>query len=270
MKDAKVNSHRPQTGFSLLEMMVSVAIFSILSGAAFGLLAVSQNRQRTESAMLDSFQEARLGLDQIVRDANDAGYPPANQFTFTPVANTLAANSVAASPVAWSPNYPAGPCAIGVGCASPGDFDLIIETDIDPAAGNGVEWVRYKLQGTTLFRGVASKAPNSDPMAATEVVLFPYVRNVMNRAPAAQIARYQAIYPAMFPGGNPVPIFTYFCDPVGGGKAAAVPCTAANDPTNIRDVGVTVIVLATETDAQTNVPRLVELSGRGHRINPNK
>src|ERR1700674_5349313 len=115
MKDAKVNSHRPQTGFSLLDMVVGVAIFSILSGAAFGLLAVSQNRQRTESAMLDSFQEARLGLDQIVRDANDAGYPPAMHFTFAPVANTLVANSVAAAAVASNPNYPAGPGGIGVG-----------------------------------------------------------------------------------------------------------------------------------------------------------
>ena len=66
-----------QQGFSLLEMMVSVAIFTILCGAAFGLLGVSQKRQRTESLVLDSFQEARLGLDQIVRDANDAGYPAA-------------------------------------------------------------------------------------------------------------------------------------------------------------------------------------------------
>ncbi|HXM97046.1 MAG TPA: type II secretion system protein [Candidatus Dormibacteraeota bacterium] len=257
-----------QQGFSLLEMMVSVAIFTIVAGAAFGLLSVSQKRQRTETAVLDTFQEARLGLDQIVRDSNDAGYPAANQFTVAPAANTAPANSFAVTPVAWSPNYAVPtPCTIGGSCVSPGNFDLIIETDIDPAANNGVEWVRYKLVGTTLWRGVVSKSA-ADPMAATDAVLFPYVRNVMNNAPAAQIARYQATYPAMFPGGNPVPIFTYFCDPPAGG--AAVPCTAANNPSSIRDIGVTLIVLATETDAQTNRPRLVELSGRGHRINPNK
>lgn len=255
-----------QLGFSLLEMMVSVAIFTIVAGAAFGLLSVSQKRQRTETAVLDTFQEARLGLDQIVRDSNDAGYPAANQFTVAPVANTAPANSFAVSPVAWSPTYPATPCTVGGNCVTPGNFDLIIETDIDPAANNGVEWVRYKLVGTTLWRGVASKAA-ADPVVTTDAVLFPYVRNVMNNAPAAQIARYQATYPGMFPGGNPVPIFTYFCDPVNGGPA--VPC--AGSPANsIRDIGVTLIVLATETDAQTNRPRLVELSGRGHRINPNK
>jgi prepilin-type N-terminal cleavage/methylation domain-containing protein len=260
-----------QQGFSLLEMMVSVAIFTILCGAAFGLLGVSQKRQRTESLVLDSFQEARLGLDQIVRDSNDAGYPAANQFTVAPAPNTAAANSYAATPVAWNPNYAVPtPCTIGGSCLSPGNFDLIIETDIDPAANNGVEWVRYKLVGTTLWRGVTSKAANTDPMAATDLVLFPYVRNVMNNAPAAQIARYQTTYPAMFPGGNPVPIFTYFCDPLGAGGGAAVPCTAANNPSSIRDIGITLIVLATESDAQTNSPRLVELSGRGHRLNPNR
>jgi prepilin-type N-terminal cleavage/methylation domain-containing protein len=257
-----------QQGFSLLEMMVSVAIFTIVCGAAFGLLGVSQKRQRTETLVLDSFQEARLGLDQIVRDSNDAGYPAANQFTVAPAPNSAAANSYAASPVAWNPGYAANAqCTVGGNCVSPSNFDLIIETDIDPAANNGVEWVRYKLVGTTLWRGVTSKAANTDPMAATDLVLFPYVRNVMNNATAAQIARYQTTYPAMFPGGNPVPIFTYFCDPPNGG--AAVPCAGSN-ANLIRDIGVTLIVLATETDAQTNRPRLVELSGRGHRLNPNK
>lgn len=262
---------RQQEGFSLVEMMVSVAVFTLLCGAVFGLLNVSQQRQRTESVMLDSFQEARLGLDQIVRDANDAGYPAGNQFTATPPPNSSAANSYAATPVAWNPGYTASAvCSVTATCVSPGNFDLIIETDIDPAANNGVEWVRYKLVGTTLFRGVASKAVNTDPMAATDAVLFPYVQNVVNNAPAAQITGYRAAYPAMFPGGNPVPLFTYFCDPPAGGATGTVPCTAANDPTNIRDIGVTLIVQATQFDAQNNRPRLVELSGRGHRVNPNK
>jgi prepilin-type N-terminal cleavage/methylation domain-containing protein len=258
----RTNKGKRQEGFSLMEMMVSVAIFTLLCGAAFGLLNVSLQRQRTESVMLDSFQEARLGLDQIVRDANDAGYPPANQFTVLP-----AVTDYAATPVAWNPNYPAL-CSMGVTCVSPGNFDLIIETNLDPAAGTTVSWVRYTLVGTTLFRGVALKVAGQDPVAITNAVLFPYVRNVMNNAPAAQIAAYQAAYPAMFPGGNPVPIFSYFCDQVAAG--APQPCTGANDPTSIRDIGVTLIVLATQADAQTLRPRLVELSGRGHRINPNK
>jgi type II secretory pathway pseudopilin PulG len=259
----RTNRCKRQEGFSLLEMMVSVGVFTLLCGAAFGLLNVSQKSQRNESMMLDSFQEARLGLDQIVRDTNDAGYPPANQFTVLP-----AVTDYAATPVAWDPTYPATPCSIGVTCISPGNNDLIVETNLDPAAGKTVSWVRYKLVGTTLFRGVAPKVAGANPATTTDLVLFPYVRNVMNNAPAAQIAAYRAAYPSMFPGGNPVPIFNYFCDPAAPGAPQL--CTGANNPTGIRDVGVTLIVLATQADIQTNRPRLVELSGRGHRINPNK
>jgi prepilin-type N-terminal cleavage/methylation domain-containing protein len=266
----QTKKHMRQDGFSLLEMMVSVAIFVVISGAVFELLMASQKRQQTESVVLDSFQEARLGLDQIVRDANDAGFPAANEFTVTPAPNTAAANNYARTPVAWTPNYVANvPCTIGVTCTSPGNFDVVIETTIDPTANNGVQWIRYKLVGTTLFRGVAQKAANADPVAATDLVLFPYVNNVMNNAAPGQIATFRATYPAMFPGGNPVPLFTYFCDPVVGAATGAVPCTAANDPTNIRDIEVTLIVLATQNDAQSNRPRLVELNGQGHRVNPN-
>src|SRR5947209_10175153 len=127
----KTITAKQQQGFSLLEMMVSTAIFVVLCGAVFGLLGVSQKRHRTDTAVLDSFQEARLGLDQIVRDANDAGYPAANQYSVTPGWNTALANSYAGTPVAWNPSYVAGaPCSIGGTCVSPGNFDLIIETDI--------------------------------------------------------------------------------------------------------------------------------------------
>jgi hypothetical protein len=117
---------------------------------------------------------------------------------------------------------------------------------------------------------VVNKSAGVDPAVATDAVLFPYVRNVMNNATPAQIATFRATYPAMFPGGNPVPIFTYFCDPAVGTASGAVPCAGApvNDPTYIRDIGITLIVLATNNDAQTNLPRLVELSGQGHRLNP--
>src|SRR6267154_998360 len=139
-----------QAGFTLLEMMVSVAIFVVISGAIFGLLDLSQKRYQTESQLLDTFQEGRLGLDQIVRDVSNSGFPPANHFTVLP-----AVGSYTQSPVAWSPNYPLVACQVGVTCITPGPFDVILEEDYD---GSGVvRWVRYQLVGTTLMRGVAPK-----------------------------------------------------------------------------------------------------------------
>lgn len=258
MKPAPTQMH--QTGFTLIELMVSAAIFIVISGAIFGLLGLSQRRYQTDSQLLDTFQEARLGLDQIVRDVLDAGYPPANHFFVLP-----GAGNYAQSPVAWSPGYPAPPCQIGVTCATPGPFDVIFEEDYD---GSGVvRWVRYQLAGTTLMRGVTPKVAGGDPAAATAGVMAPYILNVMNNANAAQIAAIRAAYPAMFPGGNPVPIFNYTLDSTIGTAG----CTAAfNSPCNVRDVGVTLIVQAPQRDAQNRLLRLVELSGRGHRMNPNK
>jgi prepilin-type N-terminal cleavage/methylation domain-containing protein len=251
-----------ERGFSLLELVVAATMFVVIAGAAFGLLGAAQKRYQTDSRILSSFQEARLGLDQIVRDVDDAGYPPRNQFSVLP---SIA--SYAAAPFAGSPN---AACVIGT-CASPGDFDLIVETDIDPQNNNGVEWVRYQLPAgsTTLLRGAVTKT-NGDPVTTTAAAMSPYVVNVMNNASGAQIAAIRAAYPTMFPAGAPVPIFSYTCQ-LADGTAQSCPLAGAFDtPANILDVEITLIVQATAVDAQTGLPRLVELHGRGHRLNPNQ
>ena len=268
-----------RAGFTLIELMVALGVFLIICAVAFSLLGISQQRYQTESQVMNSLEEARLALDEIVRDVNDSGYPPPNQFSAAP-----AANLYASTPFAWSSGsgYPGTPCQIGIAgggtCStaspsgpSPGDFDLIVETNINPQdAGSTVQWIRYQLQGTTLYRGMVPKVAGDDPdvdtLAAT--IMVPYVQNVMNNASAAQIAQFQASYPTMFPGGTAVPIFSYICETA----TVPQPCPGAgsdNSPKNIRDVAVTLIVMAPSPDPQTGRPLLVELNGRARRINPN-
>ena len=260
-----------QTGFTLLELMVSVAIFVVISGAIFGLMGMSQKQYRTESQLLSSFQEARLGMDQIVRDSNDSGYPPVNHFSTLPPLSS----AYVRSPVAWMPGYltPTA-CTIGTAgggtCTTPGDFDVIFEGDFND--GNGVEWIRYQLQGTTLYRGVTPKSATSDPVTATNTasgVMLPYVTNVMNNASTSQIATFRAEYPGMFPGGVAQPIFQFTCD-TGTGTILCQNAGTNNAPSSVRDIEITLIVMSAQRDAQTNKFRLVELNGRGHRKNPNQ
>jgi len=257
-------------GFTLIELLVALGIFLLVAGAAFTLLGSSQRRYQTESQVLTSFQEARLGLDQIVRDVNDAGYPPPSFAGTDPT-------KFAKTPFAWSPGYAGPPCQIGTGgggsCDAPGDFDLIVETDPNPqdpncAPGCQVQWIRYQLQRTTLMRGAVLKG-GSNPDSSTTPQMAPFVQNVVNNASPAQIAQYQTFYPAMFPGGIPVPIFSYTCDS-GGATLDCVAAVSGNSPVNIRDVIVTLIVAAPLTDATTGQPRLVQLTGRGRRVNPNQ
>lgn len=264
---------RHSAAFSLLEMMIAVAVFVIISAVAFTLLSLSQRRYQTESQVLNSFQEARLGLDQIVRDVNDSGYPPPSQYQFgvTPPSASL----YSSSPFAWAPNYPNNPCAIAITpCTTPSDTDLIVETLADAVTcGGGVSWIRYQLNAaqSTLFRGIVCKVAGDDPSVDTVAagVMVPYVQNVMNSASAAQIAQFQAVYPALFPGGNPVPIFTYTCDTPAGPQSCAAASASDNSPVNIREVNITLIVMAPTPDQQTGLPRLVSLNGRGRRVNPN-
>jgi type II secretory pathway pseudopilin PulG len=254
-----LSSRARQAGFSLIELLLSVSLFIIISGAAFSLLNMAQKRFKTEGQVLSSFQQGRLALDMIVRDVNDSGYPAANQFT----AAIPLVTSYAVTPVAWSP-ISANPCAVGV-CASPGDFDLILE-ELNNTTNN-VEWIHYQLVGTNLLRGTVPKGGvGTDPLAAA--AMFPYATNVMNNSPA-QITQINAAYPGTFPAGAPVPIFTYYCDTPAGPTL----CTAAganNLANNIREVEVTLIVMIQQPDMQTRQLRVVTLNGRGHRVNPNQ
>jgi prepilin-type N-terminal cleavage/methylation domain-containing protein len=246
-----------QAGFTLIELLAAMGIFLLVCGAAFTLLGSSQQRYRAESQVMSSFQEARLGLDQMVRDVNDSGYPP-------PSFNDGVAGDYASTPFAWSPNYLVPtPCTLGGSgtCTTPGDFDLIIETNPNPQDGGPVQWIRYQLQGPpavpvpTLMRGMAPKTAGTDPTAAFTGAnaLAPFVQNVVNNA--AQ------------------PIFSYTCDTPTAPQPQPPPCSSAgadNAPANIREVTITLVVAAPVPDVTTGQQHLVQLIGRGRRVNPNK
>jgi prepilin-type N-terminal cleavage/methylation domain-containing protein len=252
-------------GFTILELMVAMAIFLVICGAMFALLQLSQQRYSSETQMSGSFQEARLGIDQIVRDINMSGYPSLGMFSKA----SFPAN-YALSPFAWDPGYtntPPTPCQIGgspICLPTPSDTDLIVETNI----GTGVSWIRYQLIGTTLFRTVVAKTAGADPVVATSppAPMTPFVENVMNNVPDPLLSQITAQYPSMFSGG-PVPVFQYTCATPSGSQPCAL-ASGYNAPWNISDVDIVLIVKTPQTDAQTHALQLIELTGRGHRSNP--
>jgi prepilin-type N-terminal cleavage/methylation domain-containing protein len=225
-------------GFSMIEMLVTVFIFTVIAGTVFSLLLSSQMRYQSESNLTSAFQQANVALDQITRDVHSAGYPPASSFTSE---QAFYHPENVAMPFAWSPTYPSLPCTVGATCLVPGDYDLILEADL----GGGVQWIRYSLQGTTLMRGVTVKQPNVDPASATAPstgLLTPYLDNVMNG-----------------PANKSVPIFSYYYD------SGATP-----QPSNIREVNVCLIVQSAKPDPQTGQIRTITLTGQAARFNPDK
>jgi prepilin-type N-terminal cleavage/methylation domain-containing protein len=269
------------SGFTLLEMMVSMGIFLLICASAFTLLGTTQQSYQAESQVLNSFEEAQLGLDQIVRDVNDAGYPPPNQFEnyqFGSTTNSPDPRMVADTAVAWSPNLypgPPMPCYLGGGgppCNTPGPDGIFLESNPNPQdPTRQVEYIRYKMDpnSNTLLRGTFLKVAGQDPYQAhPDNTLVPFVQNVMNQASPAQIAAINAQYPNMFPGGAQVPIFSYLFDTPSGPLPASDPrCFGLNTAGNIRSVIVTLIVQTPTPDPRTGRLRVVELTGRGSRIN---
>jgi type II secretory pathway pseudopilin PulG len=229
------------SGFSLVELLVGTVLFTIITGAIFSLLLSAQMRYRGESNVTQAFQQANIALDQITRDVHSAGYPPANSFAASVVATQP---QLVALPFSWSPGYtnvPPLPCVVGGSCgAVPGQYDLIVETDLGD--GNGVMWIRYSLQGTTLMRGMTQKGRFQDPLAATTGQWTPYLENVVNgtNSPA-------------------VPIFSYTYD-----------TGVAQQPSNIRDVNVTLMVQSAQPDPQTGQYRTITVTGQAVRFNPNR
>ena len=225
---------------AILELMIAMAIFTVICG----LNRLRGFRSRNIRAKHNyRVLETRLAIDQIVR-FQCLRLSGGQMFSKIPADSS----QYALLPVAWDPNYAVTQCLVGTAgggtCQTPGDFDLIVETDL----GSGVSWVRYQLIGTTLYRAVVPKTAGGDPVNATSPasVKVPFLTNVMNNvmntSSAGLLTPIIATYPSMFPGGAPQPIFKYTCNT----PAWPTPCPSAGSdgvPGNIRDVDINLIAM---------------------------
>ncbi|HQZ97312.1 MAG TPA: prepilin-type N-terminal cleavage/methylation domain-containing protein [Pyrinomonadaceae bacterium] len=70
----------PESGFSLLELLVSMVIFLVVSAAVWGLLRTAQQSRSAVTEEVQLAKNVRIALSQISRDAFNAGfgYPSAS------------------------------------------------------------------------------------------------------------------------------------------------------------------------------------------------
>ena len=115
---------RYQAGFSLIELMLSLLLLTIITGAVFQQIAIMQERYRNEQQKLDIFQNAREFVDQIVRDLHQANFPNKRLYASDP--GSAATND-----------------AVGLVYVSP--YEIKFEGDVE---GTGtVDSVDYQLTG---------------------------------------------------------------------------------------------------------------------------
>jgi prepilin-type N-terminal cleavage/methylation domain-containing protein len=108
-----------QAGFSLLELLIVMALLVIVAGAILLQVRTAHQRAAFERTQIDLFQEAREFMDQMSRDLRQAGYP--NPRNYNPTMLPTTGVSGQASTSTWA----------AVGLVYAGDYDLWFEGGLD-------------------------------------------------------------------------------------------------------------------------------------------
>jgi prepilin-type N-terminal cleavage/methylation domain-containing protein len=74
-------------GFTMIELMVSVAVLTVVVGVVVDGLTKLMQRNKIETVKVDLTQQSREFMDQIVNDIHQAGYPSLK--TFDPATKPL-------------------------------------------------------------------------------------------------------------------------------------------------------------------------------------
>ena len=78
--------NKASTGFTLMEVLVSLLILVTVTGAVFEQINSMQKKSASEAVNVDVTQQARDFMSQTVRDLHMAGYPTASMYSVDPSA----------------------------------------------------------------------------------------------------------------------------------------------------------------------------------------
>jgi prepilin-type N-terminal cleavage/methylation domain-containing protein len=178
----KSSAKAGQNGFSLIELLIVVAILAAVMGVVTKSLINLQKRSNADFGKVDATQQTRQFMDQITNDIHQVGFPSPRMFSIV-VPPTPPAT--APTYVVPDPNNPADPLynSVSRGLINATATQLHFDADLD---GSGAVYAVYinllvPAGGTTcpctLQRGIIAKA-NDNPSA---VPYYTEVNNVMNQ-----------------------------------------------------------------------------------------
>ena len=133
-------------GFSLLELLIALAVFSFIVGGIFSNLSQSQTRYQFEQEVAEVQQTARNAADIMEREIKLAGFPIASYYDSS--LNWTSANSE----------------RVAAGFITLGATNLVFEADL--LEDGIVDRVEYRLNGTTLERSARDKTAGGGAPAA--------------------------------------------------------------------------------------------------------
>jgi type IV pilus assembly protein PilW len=118
--EANVGDPRNEAGFSLVELIVSMTVFLIVTGAVWGVMNVAQKSRSVVNQKVDLGKSSRVGMNLLGRDTYNAGYA-------YPLGNTVILPDNRISALLLIPN----------------DFDSTRDTVPPIIAGNGTTLNTY-------------------------------------------------------------------------------------------------------------------------------
>lgn len=166
-------------GFSLLEILIVLAIFSFIVGGIFTTLDQSQVRYQFEQEVAEVQQSARNAIDIMEREIRLAGFPKASYYSSTQ--NWTGANSN----------------RVAQGFITIAASNLVFEADIEE--DGIVERVDYNFANGTLSRSAADKlagggAPASDyKVLAENVTALTFTYRDADHAATAAVAQVRSV-----------------------------------------------------------------------------
>jgi type II secretory pathway pseudopilin PulG len=261
---------RGEQGFSAIEMLIAILLIMAVLGVVVKGMGDMQRRSFSESSKMDTVQETRDFIDQMVRDVHDVGYPPARVIGVlpggaannTPYCTDAFANGVLNAVVRNN-------VGIACGIVSFSPLSIIYEADLDgtgtvsaiylnlvPGAGNTCP--------CTLQRGVITKAQE---LAGNVPQYFTTVNGVLNSGNGAGAATYPINLggPGNYATYSAADVFAAFD---ANANPITVACTLATNPdcSQIRSLRITANVAPTYSDPTTKQYPVFSITSRA-RIN---
>ena len=150
---------KPPHGFTLIELMIAMAIFSIASAALYASYQAQQHSYHTQEQVSDMQQNLRAALFFIERDVKMAGYDPREKADAASNANNIA--RVAEFRFARDRDYQetGGEDLDGDGAFDDDDLDGDGVIDDEDGKIQNDEYIRYALTNDANRDGIADGAP---------------------------------------------------------------------------------------------------------------
>ena len=140
----ETGSRPMERGFSMAEVLVSMAIFTLVTAGVLTMLSTTHQSYSNEKSKNDVTWQGRAAADLMVRELRLAGYPPRNRFAAAAGVTSANSNLVATTFLTATAN------------------NVVFEADLDD--DGVVERVEYRLSGTALERSAVAK--NADGTVA--------------------------------------------------------------------------------------------------------